>query len=129
MAGRLGVPTCALLICMGAMGCAASGGTGAVTTDSNPSTPAADEDMGPSAGPGGDTDEPDVATPVDRPDDPAEALPDEDRLPRLTTAQVSSGGGQGQSTGYRLSIRIGAPQPMGRAVGEGYRLRMGGATP
>jgi hypothetical protein len=42
----------------------------------------------------------------------------------------TSGGGVATSAGHRLQLRIGAPQPMGRAASTGHRLTTGpGALP
>ena len=42
----------------------------------------------------------------------------------------TSGGGRTTSAGHRLSVRIGAPQPLGRTESNGHRLRTGpGAIP
>jgi hypothetical protein len=42
----------------------------------------------------------------------------------------TSGGGTASSEGYRVRVRIGAPQPMGTAAASGHEVRVGpGAAP
>jgi hypothetical protein len=60
------------------------------------------------------------------PDAPDAPLP----AARPAGAAITSGGGVVSSTGHRLRVRIGAPQPMGRTSSTNHRLTMGpGAIP
>ena len=45
--------------------------------------------------------------------------------PKRTAITITSGGGTSTSTGYRMTISIGTPQPMGAASSAGYRAGVG----
>lgn len=74
---------------------------------------------------------PDAAPPDATPPDAPPPPPPDASPPDAPPAQAvlsTSGGGTIQSANFRGHIRIGAPQPMGRAVSQHYGVRLGPLT-